>query len=57
MGETLYNSYTDVLYIFPDSVCEKLLPVMRNRYMITDENISYEEARKSVLPYCLYSSF
>lgn len=46
MGETLYNSYTDVLYIFPDSVCEKLLPVMRNRYVITSENISYEDARK-----------
>ena len=46
MGETLYNSYTDVLYIFPDSVCEKLLPVMRNRYMITSENISYEDVGK-----------
>ena len=46
MGETLYNSYTDVLYIFPDSVCEKLLPVMRNRYMITSEKIPYEDARK-----------
>mgnify|MGYP002801111117 FL=1 len=46
MGETLYNSYTDVLYIFPDSVCKKLLPVMRNRYVITSENISYENALK-----------
>ena len=46
IGETAYNSYTDVLYIFPDSVCEKLLPVMRNRYITTAENISYENARE-----------
>ncbi len=46
MGETLYNSYTDVLYVFPDSVCEKLLPVMRNRYITTSENISYKSARE-----------
>ena len=46
IGETAYNSYTDVLYIFPDSVCEKLLPVMRNRYITTSENISYENARE-----------
>ncbi len=44
IGETVYNSYTDVLYIFPDSVCEKLLPVMQNRYITTSENISYENA-------------
>ena len=46
IGETVYNSYTDVLYVFPDSVCEKLLPVMRNRYITTSENISYESARE-----------
>ena len=46
IGETAYNSYTNVLYVFPDSVCEKLLPVMRNRYIITSENISYENARE-----------
>lgn len=46
IGETAYNSYTDVLYVFPDSICEKLLPVMRNRYITTSENISYESARK-----------
>ena len=40
------NSYTDVLYVFPDSVCEKLLPVMRNRYITTSESISYENARE-----------
>lgn len=46
IGETAYNSYTDVLYVFPDSVCEKLLPVMRNRYITTSANISYENARE-----------
>ena len=46
IGETVYNSYTDVLYIFPDSVCVKLLPVMRNRYITTSESISYENARE-----------
>ena len=35
MGQTLYNSYTDVLYVFPDKICEELLPVMRNRYITT----------------------
>lgn len=46
IGETAYNSYTDVLYVFPDSVCEKLLPVMRNRYIETAENISFENAHE-----------
>ncbi len=46
MGVTLYNSYTDVLYVFPDKICEKLLPVMRNRYITTAKNITYENARE-----------
>ena len=46
MGETLYNSYTDVLYVFPDKICEELLPVMRNRYITTTKNITYENARE-----------
>lgn len=46
IGETVYNSYTNVLYVFPDRVCEKLLPVIRNRYITTAENISYESARE-----------
>lgn len=46
MGETLYNSYTDVLYVFPDKICEELLPVMRNRYIITTKKITYENARE-----------
>lgn len=46
MGGTLYNSYTDVLYVFPDKICEELLPVMRNRYITTTKNITYENARE-----------
>lgn len=46
IGETVYNSYTDILYVFPDSVCEKLLSVMRNRYISTAETIPYEAARE-----------
>lgn len=44
MGETVYNSYTNVLYVFPDNICKKLLPVMRNRYITTTENITYTNA-------------
>ena len=44
IGETVYNSYTNVLYVFPDAVCKTLLPVMRNRYFITAEPMSYEHA-------------
>lgn len=44
MGETLYNLYTDVLYVFPDSVCQNLLSVMRNRYIKTQTPISYDDA-------------
>ncbi len=46
IGETAYNSYTNVLYVFPDSVCEKLLSVMRNRYITISGSISYENARE-----------
>lgn len=46
IGETAYNSYTNVLYVFPDKVCERLLPVMQNRYITTKETISYENARQ-----------
>ena len=28
IGETVYNSYTDVIYVFPDSICNNLLSVM-----------------------------
>jgi len=44
MGETLYNSYTRVVYVFPDSVCQNLLSVNRNRYIQTSEELSYSDA-------------
>lgn len=46
IGETVYNTYTNVLYIFPDKACESLLPVMQNRYISTAKKFSYENARK-----------
>lgn len=46
LGETLYNSYTDVLLVFPDSVCQELLSVMRNRYIMTTEPIPYTTAEE-----------
>ena len=44
IGQTVFNAYTDVLYIFPDSVCSHLLSVMRNRYVKTETPIPYQEA-------------
>ena len=35
-----------IYYVLPDSICEKLLPVIKNRYITTEENISYENARE-----------
>ena len=46
IGQTAYNSYTNVLFVFPDSVCAQLLPVMRNRYVTTTDAISYDNARE-----------
>ena len=46
IGQTAYNTYTSVIYVFPDSVCARLLPVMRNRYISAEESISYEDARE-----------
>ena len=44
IGETVYNIYTDVIYVFPDSICDSLLPVMRDRYVKTETTIPYDEA-------------
>lgn len=44
IGETVYNSYTDVIYVFPDSICNNLLSVMRNRYVKTETAVPYNEA-------------
>lgn len=44
IGETVYNNYTDVLYVFPDGICKELLSVMTNRYIVTAAPISYDDA-------------
>lgn len=44
LGEVVYNSYTDVIYIFPDSVAENLLGVTQHRYILTAEPLPYQEA-------------
>lgn len=44
LGETLYNSYTDAVYVFPDQICEKLLAVGRNRYITTEDPIPLDQA-------------
>ena len=44
IGETVYNSYTDVIYVFPDNICNNLLSVMRNRYVKTETAVPYNEA-------------
>lgn len=46
LGTTLYNLYTDMLYVFPDSVCSSLLPVISNRYCLCreDESLTYDQA-------------
>lgn len=45
IGGIVYNRYTDVLYVFPDAACEHFLPVMRNRFIMTEETISYDDAK------------
>lgn len=45
IGETVYNSYTDVLYVFPDKICKQLLGVMRNRFIITPNSLSFADAQ------------
>lgn len=44
VGESIYNFYTDVVYIIPDEIAEKLLPVQKNRFVTTKEPLSYEKA-------------
>lgn len=44
MGETIYNFYTDVVYVIPDETANQLLAVDRNRYIRTQEPISFEDA-------------
>lgn len=42
ISENVYNLYTDVIYVFPDSVCGKLLGAERQRYINTAEPVPYE---------------
>lgn len=41
---SLYNSYTDLLYVFPDEICQNLLPVNRCRFIETKEPLTFEDA-------------
>ena len=52
IGETVYNDYTDVVYIFPDIVCKELLSVMKNRYIITAEPVSYDDTKDLEAEFC-----
>lgn len=44
IGMSLYNSYTDLLYVFPDEICQNLLPVNRCRFIETKEPLTFEDA-------------
>lgn len=44
MGETIYNFYTDVVYVIPDETANQLLAVDRKHYIRTQEPISFEDA-------------
>lgn len=47
LGTTLYNLYTDMVYVFPDSACGSLLSVIRNRYCMLreTESLSYKQTQ------------
>lgn len=44
LGESLYNFYTDVIYILPDEICENLLTANLNYYGITEELLPFSIA-------------
>ena len=44
MGESIYNLYTDFVYIIPDEAAGKLLQVQRNRFVKTSTPLSYNMA-------------
>ena len=44
MGEILYNLYTDFVYVIPDEAASQLLAVTRNRLILTQDSIPYEDA-------------
>lgn len=45
VGEYLYNHYTNVICVFPDSICQNLLGVKRERYIQTAQELSYADAK------------
>lgn len=44
MGETIYNFYTNIVYVIPDETANQLLAVSRNRYILTQKPIPHEDA-------------
>jgi len=44
LGESLYNNYTEAIYVVPDEVCKKLVAVNHNYYINTEEALPYEVA-------------
>ena len=44
VGESIYNLYTDVVYIIPDKAAQALLPVQRNRFVMTKRPLSFKTA-------------
>lgn len=44
LGVSLYNVYTEVLYVFPDKVCKNLLATSRDRFVQTKENLTHRQA-------------
>lgn len=55
LGEYIYNSYVDALYIVPDAVFEKLIPCSVNGMIKTKEPIAYAAARE--LEVCFLERF
>ena len=44
VGESIYNLYTDVVYIIPDEIAQVLLPVQRNRFVMTQYPLPFKTA-------------
>lgn len=44
LGESIYNLYTDVVYIIPDETAQALLPVQRNRFVMTQHPLPFKTA-------------
>lgn len=46
VGEYIYNSYVDALYVVPDSVFSRLTPCSVNRFIKTENPIPYDAAKR-----------